>query len=231
MVPKFSAPPALSASGTDPSATAQLPPAILQRVHALLQDGKRKILGLVAPPGAGKSTLAAQLQQALGARAQVVPMDGFHLANSTLQRLGRSERKGAPDTFDAAGYCALLQRLRTQEPGSTVYAPEYRRELEEGIAGAIAVEAATQLVITEGNYLLLPEGDWQPVRAALDAVWYLDVAPEVRTQWLLARHMRYGRSEAQALAWIAQTDAPNALRIEASRPAANWHLAWPERAA
>jgi len=172
--------------------------------------------------GCRKSTLAEGLVQALGARAQVVPMDGFHLANSELQRLGRAHRKGAADTFDATGYCHLLRRLRTPSQGETVYAPSYQRNLEEGIAGAIAVPDSTQLVITEGNYLLLDEGDWAKVRSLLDEAWYLDVDDGLRNQRLLARHMQFGRSRESALAWIANTDTPNALRIAASRERADW---------
>jgi pantothenate kinase len=189
----------------------------LQRAQALLSSGQRKILGIAASPGAGKSTLAENLLQALGAQAQVVAMDGFHLANSELQRLGRDTRKGAPDTFDAAGYVNLLRRIHGQQPGETVYAPEYRRELEEGIAGAIAIEADTPLIITEGNYLLLEDGAWGAVRGVLDEVWFLDIDSALRQQRLLARHMRFGRSREAALAWIASTDEPNARRIEGSR--------------
>jgi pantothenate kinase len=188
----------------------------------LLASGQRKILGIAAAPGAGKSTLAEGLLQALGASAQVVPMDGYHLSNSELQRLGRTGRKGAPDTFDAAGYANLLRRIHSQQPGEAIYAPEYRRELEEGIAGAIAIEASTPLVITEGNYLLLEDGGWDAVRGVLDEVWYLDIDSALRQQRLLERHMRFGRSRDAALAWIASTDEPNALRIERSRYRADW---------
>ena len=80
-----------------------LPHACLHRISRLLATRERRILGIVGPPGAGKSTLAATLLAAHGAAVQVVPMDGFHLANSELERLGRHQRKGAPDTFDAAG--------------------------------------------------------------------------------------------------------------------------------
>ena len=199
-----------------------LPPEVLQRAQALLARGTRCVLGIAAAPGAGKSTLAEGLQRALGALVQVVPMDGFHLAQVELARLGRAQRKGAPDTFDAAGYVHLLQRIRQQQPGETVYAPTFRRDLEEPVAGAIAIEASTRLVITEGNYLLLEDGAWAGVRAALDVAWYLDTAAEVRAQRLLERHMRFGRSRADALAWISSTDAPNALRIAASRHRADW---------
>jgi pantothenate kinase len=202
--------------------TTPLPPEILQRAQALLASGQRKILGIAASPGAGKSTLAENLLKALGAQAQVVPMDGYHLANSELQRLGRAGRKGAPDTFDAAGYVNLLRRIQTQQPGETVYAPEYRREFEEGIAGAIAIEHDTPLIITEGNYLLLDEGAWGQVRTVLDETWFLEIDSTIRQQRLLERHMRFGRSREAALEWIAVTDEPNAQRIERSRHRADW---------
>lgn len=202
--------------------TTPIPPAALERVRKLIASGQRKILGIAAAPGAGKSTLAQDLRQALGSAVQVVPMDGFHLANSELQRLGRAGRKGAADTFDAEGYVHLLHRLRQQQAGQTIYAPEFRRDLEEAVAGAIAVEASTPLIITEGNYLLLQDGAWGHVRGALDEAWYLDLEPALRQQRLLARHMHFGRSKEAALEWIAQTDEPNARRIEATRVRADW---------
>jgi pantothenate kinase len=203
-----------------------LPDEALQRLRRLADAGARRLLGLVGPPGAGKSTLAAALQAAEPQRSQVVPMDGYHLANTELARLGRAGRKGAPDTFDAAGFAALLRRLRTPVAGETVYAPEYRRELEEGIAGAIAVPAAVPLLIVEGNYLLLDEGGWAPVAALLDEVWYVDVDDALRVQRLEARHRRFGRSADEARAWVQQTDEPNARRIAASRSRAHWCVRW-----
>lgn len=187
------------------------------RIEVLLADGRRKLLGLVGAPGSGKSTLALALQQALAGRAQVVPMDGFHLANAQLQRLGRAGRKGAPDTFDAAGYVALLRRLRDQRADEIVYAPEFRREIEEPVAGAIAVLPQTQLLITEGNYLLLQEGAWAEVAPLLDEVWYVEVDDRVRVERLVQRHQQFGRSREAALAWVADTDEPNARRIAATR--------------
>lgn len=209
----------------------QLPPLpadSVTRLQALLAGGQRKLLGLVGAPGAGKSTLAAALLQAVGAdRAQVVPMDGFHLANVELQRLGRAARKGAPDTFDSAGYVALLQRLRAQRPGGDiVYAPEFRREIEEPIAGAIAVLPSTQLVITEGNYLLHDVGPWAGAAAMLDEVWYVDIDDAVREERLVRRHQQFGRSAEEARAWVASTDAPNARLIAATRVRAHHVLPW-----
>ncbi|GAA4357577.1 nucleoside/nucleotide kinase family protein [Variovorax defluvii] len=196
-------------------------PLDLAPLARLLADGQRKLLGLVGAPGSGKSTLAQALVEALPGRAQVVPMDGFHLAQAELQRLGRAERKGAPDTFDSAGFAVLLRRLRGQGPQEVVYAPEFRREIEEPIAGAIAVLPQTQLVITEGNYLLLDEGPWIEVGPLLDEVWYVEVDDALRLERLVQRHQQFGRSRAQALAWVAQTDEPNARRIAATRERAH----------
>ena len=209
-----------------PAARPDVPPEALARVRRLMAQRDRTVLGLVGPPGAGKSTLAAALQLALGDVAQVVPMDGFHLANVELQRLGRAARKGAPDTFDAAGYAALLQRLRTQRADETVYAPEFRRELEEPVAGAIAVLPQTRLVITEGNYLLLDEGPWAGVAALLDETWYVTVDDGLRTDRLVRRHEHFGRSAQAAQDWVQGTDEPNARLIAATRSRAQWVFDW-----
>jgi pantothenate kinase len=199
--------------------TPQLP--LLDLLLPQLVPGRRFMLGLVGAPGAGKSTVAQSLLDALPGRAVVVPMDGFHLANSELARLGRAGRKGAADTFDSAGYVALLSRLRLRPAGQVVYAPDYRREIEEAVAGAIAVPEDIELVITEGNYLLLDEGHWAGVRGQLDAAWFVDIDAELRRRRLVARHMRFGRSEADARAWVMQTDEPNALLVEATRARAD----------
>ena len=202
-----------------------LHPALVERLQQLA-SGPRRLLGVVGPPGAGKSTLASLMAQSLGAQAQAVPMDGFHLAQVELERLGRAQRKGAPDTFDAAGYAALLRRLRTQTSDEVVYAPDFRREIEEPVAGALPVFAHTPLVITEGNYLLLQDDGWAPVADLLDEVWYLQVDPALRLERLAGRHEQFGRSREQALAWIATTDEPNARRIEACMHRAHRRVAW-----
>jgi pantothenate kinase len=204
-----------------------LPEVCVQRVTQLLASGSRKILGLVAPPGAGKSTLAQRLLAHFGEDVQMVPMDGFHLANSELERLGRRQRKGAPGTFDAAGYVNLLERIQSQQADSdVVYAPDYRREIEEAVAGAIAVQPHTPLIITEGNYLLLDDAPWHRVRAVADEIWYLDVPDDLRHARLLARHMQFGRTRDEALDWITHTDEPNAVRIAQTRQRAGLCVPW-----
>jgi len=205
-----------------------VPSSYLARVRELLEDGQRKLLGLVGPPGAGKSTLALSLQHAFADVSQVVPMDGYHLANVELRRLGRAGRKGAPDTFDSAGYADMLRRLRQQGPDEIVYAPEFRREIEEPVAGAIPVFPQTRLVITEGNYLLLDYGHWANVAALLDEVWYVDVDDSLRTDRLTQRHEQFGRSRQAAMAWVSGTDEPNARLIATTRPSANLVFHWDE---
>ena len=143
-------------------------------------------------------------------------MDGFHLANSELTRLGRRDRKGAPDTFDADGYVALLQRLRHQGP-ELLYAPTFNRAIEESIGSAVPVHRDTPLVITEGNYLLLEEHGWAGVHEALDEVWYLDVAPGVRIERLVNRRRSFGDTADHAEAWVHDVDQANAGVVEASR--------------
>ena len=155
-------------------------------------------------------------------QAIVVPMDGFHLANEELVRLGRAGRKGAPDTFDAAGYVALLRRLRAAS--ETVYAPRFNRAIEEPIAGAIPVPADIPLVVTEGNYLLF-DGAWSGVRPLLDEVWYVQADEAMRWRWLMGRHMSFGRTPEAARAWIEQTDEPNARLIAATRAHADFVIA------
>lgn len=183
-------------------------------------DRRRPIVGLAGCPGAGKSTLATALAQVLGRRAVVVPMDGFHLADAELVRQGVRDRMGAPETFDAWGYAALLRRLRGR-PAHPMYAPGFDRALEQPIAGAIAVDAGTSVVITEGNYLLLDRPEWRAVRAELDEVWFVSTDERLRAERLVARHIESGKSPQAARSWVARVDEPNAREIEQTRSRAD----------
>ena len=216
---------------------------LLTRARALTRPGHRALLGIAGSPGAGKSTLAEQLVRTLNGSGEPwvahVPMDGFHLADIELDRLGRRDRKGAPDTFDAAGYAALLRRLREEEylddgDGDIVYAPAFERVLEQPIAGAIGVPSTVRLVVTEGNYLLLGTGAWARVRPQLDEVWFCEPDEEERVRRLVARHEEFGKSHEEAVAWVLRSDQRNARLVAATRERADLVVrgvaGWPDGA-
>jgi pantothenate kinase len=195
---------------------------LVRRARALPQGGRRALLGIAGSPGAGKSTLAERLVRELNGSGEpwvaYVPMDGFHLADAELERLGLRDRKGAPGTFDAAGYAALLARLREEEhAGDTVYAPGFERVLEQPLAGAIPVPPTARLVVTEGNYLLLDTGAWARVRPLLDEVWFCELPEPERVRRLVARHERFGKTRQEAQEWVARSDQPNAELVAATR--------------
>ena len=198
-------------------------PLPVEAIEALLR-ADRMVLGVVGPPGAGKTTLARRIVAHVNAShgpgtAAVVGMDGFHLANEVLAASGRRGRKGAPDTFDVDGLVSVLARLaRRDEP--VVYVPRFDRSREEAIAGAVAIGRDVRLVVVEGNYLLHDDGPWARVRPLLDTVWYLDTPAGVRRRRLMDRQQRtYG---AQGGAdWVARVDDPNAAVVEATRSRAD----------
>lgn len=198
---------------------ARLDEHLLDRARALMAGG-RAVLGICGAPGAGKSTLAARLAEAVGPAAVVVPMDGFHLHDDELARLGLGDRKGAPETFDVAGYVALLRRLHI-ETDHVVYAPEFDRSREESIAGAIAVRPEHRLVVTEGNYLLHDAPDWAAVRPLLDETWFVEQNERRRLERLVARHVEHGKPPDLAERWATVSDQANADLVARTRSAAD----------
>lgn len=198
-----------------PSITLDLDRALarITAARAALPAGRRLMIGLAGAPGSGKSTTARELAAALGGCAVVVPMDGFHLSNAELDRRGLRERKGAPETFDVPGFIELLAGIRS---GHDVAAPAFDRTIDASIRGAIPVDGRATVVIVEGNYLLF-DGAWAPVRAQLDEVWFLDLDPAVRRERLVRRHMEFGRTRAEAIAWASDVDEANAIAITDTR--------------
>ena len=189
-----------------------------ERAVELAGRGRRSLLGITGAPAAGKSTYAEQLTEKLvadGHHVALVPMDGYHLAQSVLDELGLAEVKGAPHTFDGYGFVALLTRLK-QATDEQIWAPRFDRGLEDSIAASIGISPDVTLVVTEGNYLLLDQMPWATVRTVLDECWYVEVPEELRHERLEARHRRFGRSAAEAHERTYGTDERNARLIAAT---------------
>lgn len=202
---------------------------LARRLRGRAQEcGGRFVLGIAGPPGAGKSTLAGALRDAVNALAgdsvaEVAPMDGFHLSNAELRSAGAVARKGEPDTFDVAGYLAGLRRLRETPPGQPVSWPLYDRKRHDPVPGGVVFDRQ-RIVITEGNYLLLDDvgpARWSAVRDCLDEVWYLDVPAETLRKRLLRRHISGGKSAGHAAAKVDRSDLVNAELVAATRDRAD----------
>ncbi|MEP6631896.1 MAG: nucleoside/nucleotide kinase family protein [Lapillicoccus sp.] len=217
-----------------------LPPADLERLiervraRAAADPARRVLVGIAGAPGAGKTTLAEDLVAALADGRSVaaagvahLPMDGFHLADVQLDALGLRQRKGAPETFDAHGYLATLRRLRSDD-AATVYVPGFERELEQPVAAAIALPASAQVVVSEGNYLLVEHEPWPQVRALFDEVWFVDITDHERLRRLVDRHTRFGKDTDAARTWALGPDQANADLVLATRERADLVVVAPD---
>lgn len=183
---------------------------------AVLAASRRTLLGIAGCPGAGKSTLSAAITGRVPSSV-VVPLDGFHMLNDDLVRLGRRDRKGAPDTFDAAAYVRMLDRIRRQTDNAVVTAPSYDRGAGAPVADAIVVDPDVALVVTEGNYLLLDYSPWNAARPLLDEVWFVDVDDALRVARLIERHIEFGKAADDAREWVMRSDEANAAVVAATR--------------
>lgn len=198
--------------------------ALVKQARALPPNG-RILIGIAGAPASGKSTLSAQLIEAINEKASgeiaiVVPMDGFHRSNQELKAWGIWELKGIPDSFNAGGFVELLTGLREQTD-RTIGCPAFDREVEEPAENAILVKPQHKILIVEGNYLLLQSQPWNLVKPLLDEVWFIDSNIDELEPRLLERHMKGGRNEADARVKMESTDLPNARLIETTRQLAD----------
>ena len=200
--------------------------AALARIQNHLEKTTERVLiGIIGKPGAGKSTLSKYLMAKLPREfVTVVPMDGYHLSNKVLKDLKRADRKGAPDTFDVAGFTSLVKRIRSEQT-QNIYYPIFDRAIEESIAAQGVVTSATKVVIIEGNYLLHDDGDWEVLNDLLDESWMVDVDDDKRIARLISRHIAYGKDPEAAKAWAKGTDEVNAKLIERGRNRADFVVA------
>jgi pantothenate kinase len=185
-------------------------------------NARRFTLAIAGPPGAGKSTIAQALLDTLNAAqpgiAALMPMDGFHYDNAVLEPLGLMPRKGAPHTFDAAGFIAALARIHAGE--GDVAVPVFDRSADLSRAGAAVISSASRIVLVEGNYLLLDAEPWQQTVPLFDMTVFLSVPREILEQRLVRRWLDHGIAPDAARTRALSNDIPNALLVmERSRPA------------
>lgn len=191
---------------------------------------QRFIVAIAGPPGSGKSTLAERLHEVLPQeKSVVVPMDGFHFDDAVLNDRGLRPRKGAPETFDYAGFAALLKRIRAAEPEIAI--PVFDRSMELSRAGAAIVGSDVKFVLVEGNYLLLDEEPWSALAGLFDFSVFVDVQRPELERRLMERWRGHGKSDDDARAWIASNDLPNIERVLARRRNADLVVSYSEELA
>lgn len=197
---------------------------LANRVIGSADPSRRYMVALAGPPGAGKSTAAADLAARIGPGSRAVPMDGFHYDDAVLNAMGARGRKGAPDTFDVRGFLHLLRRLQV-EPEVAI--PIFDRDLEISRGSAQIVTPDDRILIIEGNYLLLREPPWDQVATLVDMTVWLDVPEEELDRRLMARWAHYGKTPEAARAWIDGNDMPNIRRTTKGSAPADFVIRWP----
>lgn len=191
---------------------------LAERARALAAGGGRVVIGIAGIPGSGKSTTATALVRRLsayGTPAAYLPMDGFHLPAAVLRERGLADRKGAPETFDVDGYVALLRQVRSGL-GTAQWAPDYDRDLHDVVPARQLIHPDARVVITEGNYLALPDGPWAAARPLLAELWGIEAPWEAVRERLVDRRVATGRSHDDAVAWVDRVDAANAALVAPS---------------
>lgn len=189
---------------------------LADRLHRLRADKTRVTVAITGAPGSGKSTLAAELARRLRDQkcpCAIVPMDGFHLDNALLEQRGLLARKGAPESFDTAGFLSCISRITA---GLDVIHPVFDRPRDISIAGAGHVGPNVPVVIVEGNYLLLDEPPWRDLAPQWDLSVRLEVSEADLRARLIHRWLKLNFSRMAATRRAEQNDLPNARRVMAN---------------
>lgn len=187
---------------------------------------RRMVLFLAAPPGTGKTTLALFLaalakQMPEMPRVQALGMDGFHYPNSYLESHAIVEdgeakllvaRKGAPFTFDVDALGAAFADVRGANPKPW---PEYSRKIHDVVPAAIDIEG--DILVIEGNYLLLDEPRWRDLSRMADQTVFLSASRDMLEGRLVGRKVAGGMNKSQAQAWYKASDGLNVELVLSSR--------------
>ena len=187
---------------------------LFQQIQSIL-DGQnpRTLIGIVGKPGAGKSTVVEEIAKRFDPNSvSIIPMDGFHLSNEELIKLGRRDRKGAPDTFDVEAFNSLIKKVNLNGNVNNEF-PIFHREIEASIENEGIVPKESRVVVIEGNYLFSSDHNWDGIFQMLDHTWFIEIDDEVRIERLIARHIRYGKTPKEAEAWSRGSDETNARFI------------------
>lgn len=185
---------------------------IANTIQANAYDSNRYFVAIAGPPGAGKTTFSHQLECALPTgSASIVQMDGFHYDNDVLDRLSLRPRKGAPETFDFAGFISILQRLRSSEDDVAV--PVFDRALDVARAGGKVIPQSVKFILVEGNYLLLREEPWRRLADLFDHKISLSVPREELERRLVSRWLEYGFNPDEASRRAGENDMRNVDRV------------------
>ncbi|MEO6609217.1 MAG: nucleoside triphosphate hydrolase [Aestuariivirga sp.] len=185
-------------------------PELVLALQTRAKTVSRFMVAIAGPPGSGKSTMGERLRDALHAKGEsaiVVPMDGFHFDDAVLNARGHRPRKGAPFTFDVAGFEVLLKRIKAREPDIAI--PVFDRTMELSRAAADIVTDEAKFILVEGNYLLLNEAPWNRLKPLFDFTIFLDVLESELERRLMQRWLDLDFTEERARAWIASNDIPN----------------------
>lgn len=188
---------------------------LFEKIQTLLDSqSARSLIGIVGKPGAGKSTVVEEIEKRYKPNeVSIIPMDGFHLSNEELIKLGRRDRKGAPDTFDVEGFISLIKKVKHESQVDHKF-PIFHREIEASVSDEGAVPKESKVVVIEGNYLFSEDHNWSGVFPLLDHTWFIEIDDEVRIERLIARHIRYGKTPEEAENWSRGSDETNARFIE-----------------